>query len=110
MRPLDQQTSQVLVAGSVNPKLWGSFTRLLLSWQEAQERSNISALGKTMGIFQGQNVSQSDQRPDAFDLLQQTSFRILRGGDVFDLSVILSDRLIDSLDLLPSVPTSLRQV
>ena len=62
--------------------------------------ASISALGKTMGIFQSQNVSQGNKRPNTLDLLQQASFRILRSCDLFDLSVIISDRLIDSLDLL----------
>ncbi len=53
-----------------------------------------------MRVFQSQNVSQGDQRPDTFDLLQETSFRVLRGSDLLDLSVVISDRMIHSFDLL----------
>ena len=39
-------------------------------------------------------------RPDTFDLLQETSFGVLCFCELFDLSVVLSDRLIHSFDLL----------
>src|SRR5258708_32207217 len=57
MRPLDQQSSQVLVARSTDTEPRRSFSRLFFPWQEPQKRSNISAPSKTMGIFQGQYVS-----------------------------------------------------
>src|SRR6266849_4561217 len=67
MRPLNQQSSQVLISRSADAQARGSFSRLFFPWQESKKRSNISAPGKTMRIFQGQNVGHGDQRPDTFD-------------------------------------------
>src|SRR5258708_2563675 len=100
MRPLDQQSSQVLISRSADAQARGSFSRLFFPWQEPKKRSDISALRKTMRVFQGENVSQGDQRPDTFDLFQETSFRVLRCCDLLNLSVVISDRLIHGFDLL----------
>ncbi len=100
MRPLNQQSSQVFISRSADAQPRCSFARLFFTGQETQKRSNISAPGKTMRIFQGQNVGHGDQRPDTFDLLQETSFRVLRCCDLLDLSVVISDRLIHGFDLL----------
>ena len=50
---------------------------LRLPRPQAEITAHRPALGKAVGIFQGEHVGQRDQRPNALHLLQQSGLRIL---------------------------------
>src|SRR5947209_3594067 len=52
MSSLDQQSSQIFISRSADAQPRCSFSRLFFPGQETQKRSNISALRKTMRVFQ----------------------------------------------------------
>lgn len=98
MGALDEQSSQVSVAGLRDPELGITAARLAAPGPKAQKTSCITAFTESVLIFEREYKGQSRQRTHAMNLLESNRFRILCFGKLLDLIVEVHDLSSQSID------------
>src|ERR1700731_259124 len=104
---LDQQTSQVDVAGLRDAELRISIARLTASWSQAEIAPDISTLLEALFASQGQHERQSRQVANTGNLQRCLCLWILRLAELLDLTVVLLDLERHLGDLLEHRPERL---
>ena len=90
MRSLHQQPPQQLIRCLADPQFRLTIPAVPLLARHSQVRSHVPAMREPLRIFDGQNVSQRDQRSYAVDLPQQLHLRV-PFPDLFDILLIYLD-------------------
>src|SRR5271156_1251442 len=106
---LDQQTSQIDVAGLGDAELRITISRLTASRSQTEIAPDITALSEALLASQGQHERQSRKVADSRDLHQGLCLRILRLAKLLDLSIVLLDLERHLRDLLEHRPKCLCQ-
>lgn len=88
---LDQQTSEIRVAGLGDPKLRVSVPGLAASRSQAEVTTNIATLLEAFLAAQRQNERRCRDRANTMDLQQSLSLWILRLAKLLDLTIVLLD-------------------
>ena len=91
MRSLHQQRPQIGITLFADVHLRFALPRVSASRLQSEVATRVPALAETMRIFQGQHVSQRDQRAYSFDLLQHCGLRIALLRDGFDALVVFGN-------------------
>src|SRR5258708_37112346 len=106
---LDQQTSQIDVAGLSDAELRIAISRLTASRSQTEITTDVTALLEAFLATQGQHERQSRKMADSRDLHQGLRLRILRLAELLDLSIVLLDLERHLGDLLEHRPKCLCQ-
>jgi hypothetical protein len=88
---LDQQTSQIRVAGLRDPELRVPIAGLTASRSQAEIAPDIAALLEALLAAQSQHERQSRKVAHTVDLQQRLRLRILRLTELLDLTVVPLD-------------------
>lgn len=99
VRALNQQTSEVRVAGVGDAELRFVISRLTSTWTQAQIAPHIATSSEPFLAAEGQHEGQGGEVADAMNFQQRLRLRILELAELLDLLVVL-------LDLVGSSPRS----
>ena len=100
VRTLDQQTSEIGVAGLGDPELRIVFAGLTAPWSQAEVTAHITTSTETLLVAQREDECKSGDVTDAVDGQQRLSLGILGLSHPLDLPVILLDLQRHLRDLL----------
>jgi hypothetical protein len=96
---LNQQTSEVSVAGLGDPELRVAFAGLAPFWSQAKAAAHIAASTKALLGAQSQDERQSGDVTDAMDGQQGLSLGVFGLSHALDLPVVLLDLQRQRCDL-----------
>ena len=88
---LDQQTSEICVAGMGDAKLRIVVSGLTPTWSQTQVATNIATSSEPFLAAERQHEGQGGEMADAVNLQQRLRLRILGLAELLDLPVVLLD-------------------
>src|SRR6185437_11417590 len=91
MRTLNQQVSELRVAGLADAELQVGLARLPALGYEAEESTDVTGFSKPVRISDGQHKLQRGHRPDAVDLAESHGFGILRSGNSLQRLIVFAN-------------------